>query len=195
MSSLREDLVLISKASENIISDACRVINDSALDHAEWSIYIETLDEHDKEIGSSLFRVVNWVGSSVVEARSYSESLSDLDEAIGRIAKNNPEVLTGWIKIKNFIPKLSEYFVNRKEEEIKSRFNRVSEFSITLDARPIYTMDRDEIVKLIYPHIVKIVTSDEQEFICEFYEEQFDSLIEELTLAKKKLELLKSKFN
>jgi hypothetical protein len=89
---------------------------------------------------------------------------------------------------------LESFFLQNKEDGIKDKFSRITGFKVVTDIRPIFSMDKKNISKLIYPYILKIETCDGKEFLCEFYEDTIDKIIEELQVAKGKLELIKDSY-
>lgn len=198
MSSLRQDLGFICTIPEDLLERSVQVLCEDGIDNIDWFIYVESLDESDRESISALYRAVTTLSTSFAEARSFSDAMKELEEAMARLTKNDDAANSGWNKLKGLFSSpsssMSSFLVAKKEEVVKSRFSRVANFSITIDARPIFSMDRKTVEKVIYPHIVKIVTQDDKEFLGEFYEDQLDRLMEELSLAKQKLSILKNNF-
>ena len=55
-------------------------------------------------------------------------------------------------------------------------------------------MKRENINSEIYPYILKIQTQDDKTFVCEFYDETIDELINELESAKEKSEKIRDRY-
>jgi hypothetical protein len=194
MSSLREDLALISGISESDFDKTIDLVSSGSTDNKDFAVFIESYEtDEQKEPIIALFRFFNYIGETLAEARSHELAYKKLDELLQKVVANDLNAAKGWVRLKGAYDKLQPFFIKAKEDVIKSRFSRVSDFSLTVDLRPVYSLDRNTIVKLLYPNILKIETNDDKTFICELDEENLDLLLEEITLAKKKLELLKNK--
>ena len=195
MSSLRKDLSSISTLSDENFKKTTEVASGNGSASAEWILHIDSLGEEDREGSLALFRLLNYIGDAFADSRDFDKEASDLDALISRLAEPSDNAKTGWERIKKAYPTLQSFIISKKEEAIKSRFSRVSELSVTVDARPIYSLDRSSIKNMLFPFILKIDTCDEKSVLCELYQEQIELLEEEIKLAKQKQRLLKEAIN
>ena len=186
MSSLRKDLISISSLPDDSFKRISDIATRDGEASIEWHLYLETIEEDAKEPSLALFRVLNYIGNAFADARDFDKEGSELDEFVSTLAKHNDDAAKGWEKLKASYKDLNTFFINKKEESIKSRFSNVTESSITLDARPVFSLDRASIEKMLYPFILKIETFDEKTFLCELYPDQLELLEEEIKSAKKK---------
>ncbi|SFI50900.1 hypothetical protein [Nitrosomonas sp. Nm34] len=189
---LISDLELIHLIDDSAYTDIISIYaesNNNALDRTLKLKRFITKDETG-EI-KALLRLISFV----TDARNYEDAISDLNDTIDRLSESSPEARNGWRKLNHSISQLESYFLDQKIEKIKDRYSRIENFQITTDVRPIFDIRRKEIVTNLYPYILKINTVDEQSFLCEFYEDTIDDLIEELKIAKSKAETLRIKFS
>lgn len=190
MSSLRKDLSSISSLTEESIQKVAEIASNDVSANIEWVLYLDALNEEDKEASAALFRLLNYIGDAFADCRDFKKETSELDSFITRLAGSNENAISGWNKLKASYPILQEFFISKKEETIKSRFSKADELSITVDARPVFSLDRTSIEKVLYPFILKIDTCDEKSFLCELHQEQIELLEEEIKFAKQKQNIL-----
>lgn len=161
----------------------------------EWNITVKDISKKsDGESVKALVRFLNFVSDNVSESRSYANQTEEIDAFLTKLLHDESEALSSWERIKNSLSELESFFLQKKEEGIKNKFSRVTGFKVFTDIRPIFSMDKKSISKLTYPFILKIETCDDKEFLCEFYEDAIDKIIEELQVAKDKIELIKGNY-
>lgn len=192
MSSLLKDLVSIPELSEENYSKIIEIASGDGKRSIEWSLYLETIDEDSKEHSLALFRILNYIGNAFADSRDFTKEAKELDEYVGEVAADNDFAKQGWNRLKGTYDKLTPFFLSKKEDLIKDRFSNVRESSITVDARPIFSLDRTSIEKTLFPYILKLETCDDKTFLCELYPEQLELLEEEIKNAKLKKAALES---
>lgn len=184
---------LIDEADYNHIISIYSDSENKSLDRAlKLKNIIKRSESDDIKV---LMRLLGLITDAATEARDYDESLAELDNTIVKLSESNPEAAKGWNRLKSIIPKLDGYFLSKKIEKIKDRYSRVSSFQITTDVRPIFDIKRESIESNIYPYILKIDTSDDKTFLCEFYDDSLDEFIKELQRAKSKADAIREKYD
>lgn len=188
---LLDDLKLISLLDENGYSQIIEAMSRECSD-VEWGILVKNISKQkDSESIKALIRFLNFIAENKSNQVGFNSKEADIDKYLNALLIDEPEAAKGWERIKNSLKKLNTFFLQKKEMSIKDRYSRITYFKIVSDIRPIFSMDKNRIIKNTYPHILKIETVDGKEFLCEFYEDTIDDLIQELNLAKKKLDMLK----
>ncbi len=158
----------------------------------EWNLIVKNISrKSDGESVKALVRFLNFVSENMSESRNYFNQTEEIDSFLTKLLNDESEALVSWERIKRSLAELESFFLQKKEEGIKNKFSRITEFKVVTDIRPIFSMDKKSISKFTYPFILKIETCDDKEFLCEFYEDAIDKIIEELQAAKAKLELIK----
>ena len=148
----------------------------------------------DSEPIKSLIRFVRFLSDNISESIGYKSHVEEINEFLTKLLNDEPEAMLGWTRIKASLSDLDGFFLSKKAESIKNKFSRVTNFKIITDIRPVFSMDKKSISKITYPNILKIETCDDKEFVCEFYEDTIDKLIEELQIAKDKLNLIRKSY-
>lgn len=159
----------------------------------DWVLFLHGIE--DKSVDDAvraLFRLLNYIAETIIDSRSYEDGLTELDQLICNISQNDEDAKSGWLRLKQSLPKLDTFLLYKKEVEIKDRFERISKFEITTDIRPIFSLDKTEIIKKLVVNILKIGTINDKSFVCEFYDDDIDDLINELQRTKNKINLIKS---
>lgn len=159
----------------------------------ERSLKLKKYADDDESV-KGLVRFLNFITENVVEARDYEKAIERLDATLADLASGDTEVISGWNRVKGSLENLSDYFVEKKVEDLKDRYSRIVSFQITSDVRPVFNIKRSEIHQLIYPHILKIETSDDKLFLCEFYDDVLDELISELEMVRTKSRLIRDTY-
>lgn len=193
---LISDLESIYLINESEYADIISIYSDSGNEDLDRTLKLKKLSLKDESNSiKALIRLINFISDIATDTRKFNETLSDIESTVERISENNPNALSGWMKIKSSIPQLTGYFLRKKIEKIKDRYSRIKSFQITTDVRPVFDIRKENIETCIYPYILKIETTDEKSFLCEFYDDTLDELIEELQLAKSKTEIIKKKLS
>jgi hypothetical protein len=161
----------------------------------EWNLVVKNISKKtDGESVKAFIRFLNFLSENVSESRNYSNQVEEIDGFLTKLLNDESEALVSWERIKSSLSELESFFLQKKEDGIKDKFSRITGFKVVTDIRPIFSMDKKNISKLTYPYILKIETCDGKEFLCEFYEDTIDKIIEELQVAKGKLELIKDSY-
>lgn len=189
---LTNDLAKIKSLSEKNYQKIIESISDEKK-ASEWGrLYKDVVKEEKTEASiEALFRFLEFISGNVAESTNLSRKVLELDEYLSGLLENEQDAILGWERLKNSMSKLEGFFLQKKEDSIKSRFSRLTNFKIVTDIRPIFNINEDSIYKMTFPNIIKVETCDGKEFVCEFYEDMLDELINELNLAKDKLQLIK----
>ncbi len=191
---LIEDLVQIQLLNDQ---DYQQVINAISAECSglDWGILVQNFSKQDNgESIQALIRFLNFLSENIAESRNYAKQIEEVDNFLTKLLNDEADALVSWNRIKNSLTDLENFFLHQKEEAIQDKFSRISSFKVITDIRPIFNMDKKSISKLTYPNILKIETKDGKEFLCEFYEDAIDKLIEELNIAKDKLKMLKESY-
>jgi hypothetical protein len=188
---LLDDLKLISQLDEDGYNQIIEAMSKECSD-LEWGILVKNLSKQkNSESIKAVIRFVNFIAENKSNQVGFDNKEEDIDKYLNALLKDEPEASKGWERIKDSLIKLNTYFLKNKEVSIKDRYSRITYFKIVSDIRPIFSMDKNKVIKNIYPHILKIETVDGKEFLCEFYEDTIDELIQELNIAKQKQDVLK----
>lgn len=191
---LIDDLKLISQLEEGEYNQIIEAISKECSD-VEWGILVKNISKQkNSESIKAVISFVNFIAENKLNQDGFGNKEEDIDKYLGGLLQDEPEAADGWERIKKSINKLDAYFLKKKEESIKDRYSRITYFKIVSDIRPIFSIDKKRIIKNTFPHILKIETVDGKEFLCEFYEDTIDELIQELNLAKQKEDLLKKTY-
>ncbi len=191
---LIDDLVQINLLDDKDYQHVISVISNKC-GELEWGLLVKEISKKvDSEAIKALIRFVNFLSDNISESIGYNSHIEEIDEFLTKLLNDEPKALLSWDRIKASLIDLEGFFLYKKEESIKNKFSRVTNFKIVTDMRPIFSMDKKSISKITYPNILKIETCDDKEFICEFYEDTIDKLIEELQVAKDKLELIRENY-
>lgn len=177
---------------EAIYDRALKTFADPEIEQIEKSLSLKKLatDRDDKKV-EAFVRLLRFITRQLTDGRNYEKETGLLNDTFVRLTADNPTAAKGWERIRSSLTSLEDYLVEQKKESIKDRYARIVEFQITSDARPIFNIGRTELREFIFPHILKIETSDDQTFLCEFYDDDLDELISELELAKRKAQLIR----
>ncbi len=184
------DLKIIKDIDDDAFNQTLKVLSEQGVDSADWVLSLTTLSRDYGENVKALLRFLEFLSGNFVNSRNYDERVVFINKFFRNVTLDDEDALKGWEKISSKLNSMHDYFLSKKEEEIKDRFSRISRFNVTTDIRPIFNMNKSKIEKNIYPNILKIETVDDKTFICEFYEDTLDKLIEELTSAKEKLKII-----
>lgn len=188
---LIEDLKKINSLDDQSYQQVIGAMADE-YETLEWNLVVKNISKKtDGESVKAFIRFLNFLSENVSESRNYSNQVEEIDDFLTKLLNDEPEALVSWERIKSSLPELESFFLQKKEDGIKDKFSRITGFKVVTDIRPIFSMDKKTISKLTYPYILKIETCDGKEFLCEFYEDTIDKIIEELQVAKEKLELIK----
>lgn len=191
---LISDLELICSIDESDYKKIIAIYSDSKNKALDRTLKLKKLTSSgNSDAIKALLRLISFITDTATDARKYADNFVDLSDTIKRFSESNPDAAKGWDKLQSSIPQLGEFFLNKKIDKIKDKYSRITSFQITTDIRPIFDLDKREIETNIYPFILKIETSDEKSFLCEFYEDTLDELIEELELAKSKAKTIQEK--
>ncbi len=188
---LVDDLKKIQQIKPSDFEEICDVLNKrSSTD--QWAISLAKLE---KKIGQDtvqhLSRFLTFLADNLLAARDYEARLERINLLISSIVQDDPGAGEAWARVRDSLESLEPYFQSKKEEEIRDRFKRITNFVVTTDIRPLMDAGKHKIVKTMITNILKITTTDGESYICEFYEDDLDGIIEELELAKKKMALFK----
>lgn len=185
-----EDLRIIKDIDDDAFKQTLSVLSEEGVDSADWVLSLTKLSKDYGDNVKALLRFLEFLSGNFVNSRDYEDRVKFINKFFRNVASDDKDALEGWEKISSKLDTMHDYFLSKKEEEIKDRFSRISRFNVTTDIRPIFNMSKNKIEKNIYPNILKIETVDDKTFICEFYEDTLDKLIEELTNAKEKLNII-----
>ncbi len=193
---LISDLELICSVNETDYTNIISIYSDSENKALDRTLKLKKLTSKDNSDSiKALIRLISFVTDVVIDARKYEDALTDLDKTIERFSESNPEAAKGWGKLKLTVSQLGNHFISKKIEKIKNEYSRINNFQITTDIRPIFDLRKEKIETTIFPYILKIETSDEKTFLCEFYDDTLEDLLEELKIAKSKAEAIQIKFD
>jgi hypothetical protein len=191
---LIEDLVRINQLDDEDYQHVINAISDNC-GELEWAFLVKDISKKiDSESIKSLIRFVSFLSDNISESIGYNSHIEEIDEFLTKLLNDEPKAMLSWTRVKTSLIDLEGFFLHKKEEAIKNKFSRVTNFKIVTDIRPVFSMDKKSISKMTYPNILKIETCDDKEFVCEFYEDTLDMLIEELQVAKDKLKLIKKSY-
>lgn len=190
MNDLIEDLQKISRLPSNLVKETASFSAGIPDEDAEEK-FIDLNPNHSENI-RSLLRLIDFIADVYARSGDYEKEKNAIDFFIASIIKSDTVAELGWSKIKDCYKILEELFDHKKELAIKSRFSSITELSLTADLRPIFTLDRNEIRKFVYPLILNLKTNDERKFTCELSLEQLDFLNAEIKNAKNKIRLLEN---
>ncbi|MFH0757251.1 MAG: hypothetical protein V2B15_08195, partial [Bacteroidota bacterium] len=86
-------------------------------------------------------------------------------------------------------------FANQiKEKQLKSVNNSLAEISLYCDARPLYDIKREKILKFTYPILISMkLDQSDSKIISEIEEKDLYKLQQEVNIAISKIAILKSK--
>lgn len=193
---LISDLELISSIDESDYTNIISIYSDSDNKSLDRTLKLKKLISKDNsDVIKTLLRLISFVTDTAIDSRNYNNAFTDLSNTIERFSVSNPNAAKGWEKLKSSIPQLENYFLSKKIEKIQNEYSRIDSFQITTDIRPIFDLKKEKIESNIFPYILKIETSDEKSFLCEFYDDTLEELIEELKMAKSKAKAIQTKFN
>ncbi len=193
---LISDLELICSINESDYTNIISIYSDSENKALDRTLKLKRLASADNSDAiKALLRLIGFITETAIDARKYDDALTDIDNTIERFSASNPNATKGWGKLKASVPRLENYFLSKKIEKIKNEYSRINNFQITTDIRPVFDLKKEKIETNIYPYILKIETTDEKSFLCEFYDDTLDDLIEELKLAKSKADTMRIKFS
>ncbi|KAF3977501.1 MAG: hypothetical protein HFP77_06530 [Methylococcales symbiont of Iophon sp. n. MRB-2018] len=191
---LIDDLVQINSLDKKDYQHVVVAISNNC-GELEWGMLVKDISRKvDGDAIKALIRFINFLSDNVSELIGYNSHIKEINEFLTKLLNDEPKALLGWERVKGSLEDLDAFFLHKKEESIKNKFSRVTSFKIVTDVRPIFSMDKKSISKITYPSILKIETCDDKEFVCEFYEDTLDKLIEELQVAKDKLKLIRANY-
>ncbi|HHJ18807.1 MAG TPA: hypothetical protein ENJ84_03090 [Gammaproteobacteria bacterium] len=189
------DLELASSLEEETFTEVISIYTNPENTSVDRAVKLNHLISKGGSDGvKAIARLLSFITDTVIEARDYGESIDELNTTVEKLSASTEQASNGWARISSHINELESYFVSKKIDSIKDRYSRVTTFQVTTDIRPVFDMKRENIESAIYPCILKIQTTDNDTFVCEFYEDSIDKLITELDNAKQKLHKLKSRY-
>ena len=189
------DLEQASSVDDHVYDEIVSTYLDTENTPVELAIKLNHIvSKGEPEPLRAVIRIFNFITETVVNSRDYEDGLGELTSTIAELAAESQEASTGWQKFLDRIPDLEKFFVVKKIENIKQRYSNVTSFQITADIRPIFDMKREQINTQIYPYILKINTSDDKTFVCEFFDDTLDTIIEELERAKEKVKVMRDRY-
>ncbi|MEE8056339.1 MAG: hypothetical protein V3T17_00680, partial [Pseudomonadales bacterium] len=133
MSSLKDDLASISTLPEAVFKDVLATISNPKNNSLKWAMVIDKAEEEIKESIKGLFRVLSYIADTFAETRNFKEESEELDKFMSSIAESDGDALDGWHRIRETFSELQNFFIKRKEDDIKSRFSRVTKVCVTVD--------------------------------------------------------------
>lgn len=189
------DLEIASSVDDDVYNKIVLVYSNTENSPVERAVKLNHIvSQGDSDNIKAVIRLFGFVTDTVIESRDYDDGLAELTNTVSELSSENEAASLGWKKITGRVDELEDYFIIKKIDSIKDRYSRVIDFQITTDIRPIFNMKRDGLNSEIYPYILKINTSDDNSFVCEFYDDSIDKIIEELELAKEKLKTIKENY-
>lgn len=192
---LLEDLTDICKLTDDEFSQVVNIFANISKNPEDTNVKISLLYDDDDKNYHSLIDILFFVSNSILSGRDVSKELNELEITVTKLAENNQEAQDSWVRIKESLDELKPYLLYKKEQDLKNRYKRIEHFEVTTDIRPLFNLEKTEIEKNLLLGIIKIKTSDDEDFLCEIYDDKLDMLIDELERAKNKFKILKSKFD
>ncbi len=190
---IQDDLIRAAEVDANLYDRVISLLALSRDDDDESEVEIGRLYEDDENV-RSLLDFVFFMTNTLLGARDFRQELVEFEETITRLTENNDQANKSWKRIRGSLESLTPFLLYRKEQDLKDRFKRIEHFAITTNVRPVFTLDKSQIHKNLYVGIVRVRTSDEKDFICEIYDDKLESFFDELSLAKKKFDVIRERF-
>lgn len=192
---ITEDLVHISLIEDEELDEIFSNLSEFSKGDSEAESRLEKYYTDENQVHKSLLDFIQFTNDFMLDGREYSSRKKEFEDFLETFISNNDKAALGWSKLNSHFSELEDYFLFSKEAEIKSRFKRITDFEVTTDVRPVFNLQKDEIYKKLLVGIIRIKTSDDEEFVCEIYEDKIDLFIEEIKRAKSKFEIIRNEQN
>lgn len=188
-----EELKRINKVESGVFNETLALMAKRTHESTDWLISVDQFISNDENV-ESLVNFINFLGDYLIDARDFNNELTKLDDTIDKLSKDDASAKEAWAKVKNSLDQLTPYFLDKKLQTLQNRFNRVTDIEITTDVRPFFNLEKTEIINNLYVAILKIKTVDDKNYICEFYDDKLQLVLDELIRTKEKFDALKVKY-
>lgn len=147
----------------------------------------------DLSLAKNFYSILSYTCAFCIENKSVVAGVSEIESSI--ISTHFEDVDRIWGFIKANINNLEEFILFRKERKLRSVCERLDSFNLICDARPLYDITRERVVRITYPILLSIETqSSPSKMVFEMDELELLELKQEVDTAIMKLGVLKQKF-
>ena len=192
-----DDLIGIADLSEDSFNLLVNEFNTNSLvSFNDFSKYYKMcLDKSiEKEKADSFYDVLVYILRFLIREKSVDEGLQKFEKEM--LTYHFNEVKTIWDRIKKIIPKLNEFINILKERDLLRICNRLDALKIVCDVRPLFDVERQNIIKYTYPILLSIEGEHSYEkMVFELSEVDLIIIKKEIDVAVKKIGILRKKFN
>ena len=193
-----DDLKDLSSFDEKTFNLLINQFNSEPLSTIKGISKFETFcKEHKIDVVSArnLYQILYYIIQSFISTQNIEKGIAEIEKDIINHYLPEPKVENIWKRIKDNLPKLTQFILLIKERELKTLTNKIDEIKLVCDIRPLFDADREHIIKYTFPIIISI--SDERKeskIVLELEEDDLFELKSEVNRAIRKLKILKENF-
>lgn len=193
---LIDDLVDLSELSEDSFSILINEFNTNALkSFNDFSKYQKLYLEHniEQEKADTLYGVLAYILRFLIDEKSVDEGLQKFEQ--DRLSDDLDKVKAIWDRIKKSIPNLNGFINILKERDLLKVSNGLDSLKIVCDVRPLFDVERENIIKYTYPILLSLEIRDsDKKLVFELSETDLINAQSEVDTAVRKIGILKKKF-
>jgi len=192
-----EDLGKLGKLDEAKVDSFIEHINNNPMNTpGDTLLFHKWCNDNSIDIkdGNGILNFIYLASSFISEKRNYKLGLDELMKLLFRDGNIPEEYISSWQKLSDTLPKLDRYSIELKKSEIINRSKRLSDIRLTCDVRPIFDLERKNIVDYTYPILLTLRELRSEEILnYELTEKELNELSTELSFAIDKIKILKEK--
>lgn len=194
-----KDLKRMTLLGDEKLNDFISLLNNTNPSMFASSIKIDKFFEENgiaQDDGRKIRRFITFVAESMVESTNAEAALADIEKNVIGPFQNDRDVILSWERMKGLLSKLEGFIINIKEKQLNERIDRVANFSLTCDVRPVFDLDKKKIVRYLYPVILRISsTENDDDLILQTDGDGLIKIKSEIDMALQKLSILQLNVN
>lgn len=188
-----DDLKLLNDLDKDQFNLLVEEINKNPMrlsaDIAQFESFCE-INKIERNIATKLYAVLSHICGYLIDNRSIEKGIAKIEDSI--INPHFEDVSKIWNLIKLNLINLSQFINIRKERNLSDVIPGIREFNIICDVRPVFDLERQKIIKYIYPIILSFrPDSGESRVAYEIEDNDLTTLQDEVNTAVRKLEIIK----
>lgn len=147
-----------------------------------------------EEQGRAINRIVGFLADFIITEKTTDDGIAEFEKQFQSFLDIDENAKIAWGKFKETIKakRLESFILYRKEQRLKNQVPHIHNFSLVCDARPVFDLERQSIIKYLFPITLKIENHEDEISLYELDEEDLFRLKKEVESAINKIKLLRT---